>query len=288
LGFSKDLLSTDVSAARPLPGLILDPDGHPSFGARLPAPARVPPLPFLPASTVSSVRLLAGLLRPATSHEVRPVSDLSAMNRFCALPHITHTASILPGCAFTPSRAFPSPSAVPRHRGPCLPAVLLPASRLFSFDESVVATRCCHLAGPDALLGFVPLQGSPRSTWLGTGGSIRTRSRPGRDHRWLVPRLFGLDPIHPWQRPESPQTDTITATSHGLFLTAPAEAPACYCTRSNGLADRPSKIFQVQVVAFFLLVLPSASFAYAPALQFPARSVPRPVHRESREGRGAR
>lgn len=197
MGFSKDLLSTDVSAARPLPGLILDPDGHPSFGARLPAPARVPPLPFLPASTVSSVRLLAGLLRPATSHEVRPVSDLSAMNRFCALPHVTHTASILPGCAFTPSRAFPSPSAVPRHRGPCLPAVTF--VRLQGFSRATSPLSCTGVAAShDPMLSWAsfPFRGLPdRSVRfiVRFNGTEQDPHALQGDHRWHIPYLLCAD-----------------------------------------------------------------------------------------------
>jgi len=53
-------------------------DSHgwlPTPGAKMPLSARAPSLPFHPASTVSSVRPLAGLLHPATGPEVRPVSD---------------------------------------------------------------------------------------------------------------------------------------------------------------------------------------------------------------------
>jgi len=156
LGFSKDLLSTSIRITRPLP------DGLPSLGTRLPVPVLVPPLPFLPASTVFSARSFAGLFHPATGPEVRPVSDLPH-HRPRASPLGAPDPSIFPGAPFTPFRAFPSSSAAPRHRGPCLLIIFSMISRLYSSDESVVSTPRCRWTGPDALLGFVPLQGSPQS-----------------------------------------------------------------------------------------------------------------------------
>jgi len=92
LGFSKDLLSTSIRTARPLP------DGRPPFGTGLPAPVLVPPLPFLPASTVFSARSFAGLFHPATGPEVRPVSNLRR-HRPRASPRGAPDPSILPGSA---------------------------------------------------------------------------------------------------------------------------------------------------------------------------------------------
>jgi hypothetical protein len=46
-----------------------------TFGAGLPRPALVPPLPFLWASAAYSAPQLAGLLRPAADHRVRHVSS---------------------------------------------------------------------------------------------------------------------------------------------------------------------------------------------------------------------
>lgn len=74
-GFPK-IASPPASTPHVRPRVSAGPDGCPSFGAKMPLFARAPFLPFLPASTVSSVRPLAGLLRPAAGHEVRPVSDL--------------------------------------------------------------------------------------------------------------------------------------------------------------------------------------------------------------------
>jgi hypothetical protein len=45
-----------------------------AFGPELPPSGRVPPLPFLPASTVCSSRHFSGLLHPETDHGVRHVS----------------------------------------------------------------------------------------------------------------------------------------------------------------------------------------------------------------------
>jgi len=46
------------------------------FGSRLPRLELVPPLPFLPASTVYSKRYFAGLLHPAADYGVHHVSGL--------------------------------------------------------------------------------------------------------------------------------------------------------------------------------------------------------------------
>jgi len=59
-----------------------------------------------------------------------------------------------------------------------LPSRRLPTSRLCSYDKSVVLSWCCHQTGPDALLGFVPLQGSPLSLSLQAECPTRTRSYP--------------------------------------------------------------------------------------------------------------
>jgi hypothetical protein len=49
-------------------------EGDLPFGSDLPGSELVPPLPFLPASTVCSARRPAGLLRPAAGHGVRHIS----------------------------------------------------------------------------------------------------------------------------------------------------------------------------------------------------------------------
>jgi len=101
-----------------------------------------------------------GVIAPACLHAVRP----------------TPRSSPAAPCSCTPSRAFPSTSAVPRHRGPCLLTVLPGLKALSSSVESVVAMKRCRCTGPVALLGFVPLQGSPPSLSL----QQRVRSGPAR------------------------------------------------------------------------------------------------------------
>ena len=111
--------------------------------------------------------------------------------------------SLSPTRTFGPSRAFPCPSAVSRHRDPCLLAVLCsppaasprwvmagsallrrPSSRRFVVPGPDLKallvrpvrcpTRRLRRIKPDALLGFVPLQGFPRL--IHRGGRP---SRPG-------------------------------------------------------------------------------------------------------------
>lgn len=99
---------------------------------------------------------------------LQPVLRFAAFQIFriiapARLRSVRPTLRSSPAAPFTPFRAFPSSCAVPRHRGPCLLIVLSTISRLYSSDESVVSTPRRRVAGPDALLGFVPLQGSPLS-----------------------------------------------------------------------------------------------------------------------------
>jgi hypothetical protein len=126
--------SIETLTARPLP------DGCPSFGTRMPTscsfrPCRssrlrrfAPRAPrrFVAPCTRSWGSVRFGLHRPATSRQ-----------------HERSQPSPRP--RFTPFRAFPSTTAVPRHRGPCPHTVraLLerssPIPRLFSVAESVAA-----------------------------------------------------------------------------------------------------------------------------------------------------
>jgi len=127
----------------------------------MPTSRLVPPLPFFPASTVCSAVHFAGFLRPASDHGVRHVSRslkrisrqrsqgaparpaASVLRRGPQLPspsfrfpsnlrrgqqarglrHQAHASwGSIPSGA-TPFEAFPSPTAVPRHRGRCPLAV---------------------------------------------------------------------------------------------------------------------------------------------------------------------
>jgi len=79
LGLSKDRPSIDMSPARPLPASASRKRESSTFGPGLPFPGLVPPLPFLPASTVCSAQRFAGLLHPAADHGVRHVSGCSTV-----------------------------------------------------------------------------------------------------------------------------------------------------------------------------------------------------------------
>lgn len=126
----------------------------------VPSRALVPPLPFHPTPTVSASSCLAGLLHPAASHGVRRVSIFAG-----------RTEVPRDGCEVSPQRrkpfeAFPSPVAVPRHRGRSLlavgraslhvsaeartPSIPSPTSRCCSTGEAVanalpLPAECCTL-----------------------------------------------------------------------------------------------------------------------------------------------
>jgi hypothetical protein len=150
-------------------------------------------------------------------------------------------------------------SAVPRHRGPCLPVVCRPqgfARTTSPLSFPGVATR------PDPLLSWAsfPFRVLPsRSACIRSArtGPARTRERPLLVH----PRLFGLDlklsvAVARFiaerrtgllrtctRRP----TSTFTATFRGLF--------SCTLLRANAQKDTqagPSKIILMRLVAFFL------------------------------------
>lgn len=151
----------------------------------VPSRALVPSLPFHPTPTVSSSPCSAGLLHPAAGHGVRRVSMLAGGTE---IPR--------DGCEASPRRrvpfeAFPSPVAVPRHRGRSLPVVRRgstvfgtevpnspspsPTSRSCSTDEAVanappLPAECCTLL-----------------PWASRSG---TRSGPTR--RSKEPRMLGL------------------------------------------------------------------------------------------------
>jgi hypothetical protein len=248
-------------------------EGDLPFGSDLPGSELVPPLPFLPASTVCSARRPAGLLHPASGHGVRHISrskrnsssgwhrlelggvttappcadrdpegprDSSGLASPCHLaawPEASGEARVNPlsqptsstrardgvadvavdhsrrgvstsiwrpgrqrgrehanaftsqlqtratagrqvgitsrlrafPCGASPSGGFPSSAAVPRHRGPCLPAVsrsriraALPRRRSRDHPDLKALLhcrvrcegRCCHLTSPDPPLGL--------------------------------------------------------------------------------------------------------------------------------------
>lgn len=169
------------------------------------------------------------VFRPCRSSRLRRFSPCDPLQVCCALQPILRFAPFrilrpfpLPAVASgSPPEPRSSPDAhhtlqslplaVRRTASPRpLPSRRLPTSGLSSSDESVVRTRCLHQTRPVALLGFLPLQGSPLSTSWMADSAIRTRCRPGTTIAGAprVPRFCGLDLLHPWRRPESPQTDT--------------------------------------------------------------------------------
>jgi hypothetical protein len=161
-------------------------DGCPSFGEKMPPFPRAPPLPFLPASTVFSVRPLAGLLRPATGPEVRPVSDLADPSAPRCRQRIASGSSILPGCAPHPSEPSPrrppyrvtAASALPPFAD--LRAFLVRRIRCRDRVFPPGSTRCSPgLSSPS---GFSPLD------QLDGGQRDQDPLQTGNDHRWCAPR----------------------------------------------------------------------------------------------------
>jgi hypothetical protein len=105
---------------------------------------------------------LAGLLHPAADPGVRRVSEL----------RLPHAAEAEPGmrtlfpATHTPWRTYSS-SAVPRHRGRCLPAVTSPAHRTFS--GAVTGTRTF----PTGALAHAPESTLPPLRGIAWDGRLR-------------------------------------------------------------------------------------------------------------------
>jgi len=163
MGFSKDRLSTSISAARP----------HLVFtrvtGSCPPAARRCHPSRAL--RSCRSTRLqrfppcdplqVYCALQPVLRFALFQIAGVIAAAHCCSarvkpaflLKGAVHTLQSLPLAV----RRTASPRPLPSCR------YFRPTSRLFSCDESVVLHWRCRQPRPDALLGFVPLQGSPRS-----------------------------------------------------------------------------------------------------------------------------
>jgi hypothetical protein len=138
-------------------------------------------------------------IRPCRSSRLRRFTPCDPLQVYCTLQPVLRFAPFLPFSVIAPTRLravrptlmdFPG-SAVFLHTLQSFPLVIrrtasprpLPsrrffrsASRLCSSDKSVVLSWCCHQTGPVALLGFVPLQGSPLSLSLQAECPTRTRS----------------------------------------------------------------------------------------------------------------
>jgi len=207
---------------------------------------------------------------------------------YCTLQPVLRFAPFLSSSVIAPTRlravrptplAFPG-SAVFLHTLQSFPLVIrrtasprpLPSrrffkstSRLCSSDKSVVLSWCCHQTGPAALLGFVPLQGSPLSFSLHAECPTRTRSYPDATIAG-APALGGLDSklsvalagffwfrmqkqiaLKPLSLPVFIPTDTFAATFPGLF--------SCTHLRANAQEDTqagPPKIILLRLVALLL------------------------------------
>jgi len=106
------------------------PKGAATFGPGLPCPGLVPSLSFLPTSTVSSARRLAGLLHPAADPGVRHVSSTHRIDVSRARPITSspvsppcrgHSASTLAGRstgASSPGRLSAARRTIPHRRPP--------------------------------------------------------------------------------------------------------------------------------------------------------------------------
>jgi hypothetical protein len=168
-----------MCSVRPLPAAASRERSASTFGPGLPHPELVPPLPFLPASTVFSAQGCAGLLHPAANHGVRHVSgsvvvvapvrdpprlrpmspsDFSATGRGPRSPGnevLVH-----------PARSAPAPSPGHRHRSPDplrLPdALVLPPPHPLGSARRYLSAR--HRRTGDWLRGreLVPTRCLPR------------------------------------------------------------------------------------------------------------------------------
>ena len=72
-----------ISSVSPLPACLL-PKEPAAFGRVPPGTQHLPPLSFLPTSTVYSSQNPAGLLHPASSHGVRAVSFRASLRSLCS------------------------------------------------------------------------------------------------------------------------------------------------------------------------------------------------------------
>jgi hypothetical protein len=224
LGFSKDCPSVDVSVEHPLPARARAAGSRGTFAARcqcraprgldrraatfgpeMPASGLVPPLPFLPATTVCSARCLAGLLRPAADRGVRYVSSrgggppgagpsgstpegalASGIPERISVHCHSRGASTLRSVPLADSRAV-SPRPLPsrrqvcpvpnldRSRGTALARSVAapPTSRPSSIDESVAPRRPCSRRVARCSHGLAT---HVRTAVSVRGGSLRRRA----------------------------------------------------------------------------------------------------------------
>lgn len=141
--------------------------------------------------------------RPCRSSRLRRFSPCETLQVYCALqptmrfapfptcdwnprcrasPRGAPEPQVIPGSALTPFRAFPSPSAVPRHRSRCPPAVA--CARLQGLSRSASPLSCTGVAANhDPMLSWAcfPFRvlPAPSACGLRSPPLNRTRTRPG-------------------------------------------------------------------------------------------------------------
>jgi len=136
----------------------------------------VPSLPFLPASTVYSARPLQVC---CTLHPIMGFGPFQAPSQ--APPRGSANDLNLPETALHTLQSFPldysrtaSPRPLPSHRS-STSRMRFPDPKAFLRCRVRCRVRRCRRSRPDALLGFVPLQGSPRILLLRHRSIAKTR-----------------------------------------------------------------------------------------------------------------
>jgi hypothetical protein len=177
----KDRPSIDIDALRPLP-VFLPARGGLTFGSKLPRFEHVPPLPFLPASTVCSALAPCGSVAPRS----RSWGSYRFQSRATGSRKRDRLSGTVPGNAI-PFEAFPSTAAAPRHRGRCplvVPRAWVPEASTLPYQRRSLGlaadlkallhnrVRGCawrfHRSAARCSLGLVPPGGSRQSRPRGT------------------------------------------------------------------------------------------------------------------------
>jgi hypothetical protein len=188
LWFSKDRPSADISTMRPVPS------SH-SMSVRSSVSRCQTRHAFRPCRSSRLRRLTphtacTGLLRPVASRGVRGVSTTVSVRPHCC---DLRSPVLFPHSHLIPSRAFPSAAAVLCHHnrfllavasGSCFQAPVTRPQGLPPLHSPLPPAALSNDCWPDALLGFVPLQGSPLMTdaLLKSSGALPPRRRCSGPH----------------------------------------------------------------------------------------------------------
>jgi hypothetical protein len=195
----KDRPSADMGVERPLP-VSRPTRGPPTIGPKLPPFGHVPPLPFLPTSTVYSASTSCGCF--ATRNQ--PWGSLRFRSWIACTQLSVRDSGPFP-VAQDPSKLFPRPQpyhitvaryllAVPTGSGsrrfdvavhPAVTGSDQPTSRCCSAAESVASFGVATETPLDAPLGLIPLRGFRRIPSLGSPRRpdvrpVSSRRRSGR------------------------------------------------------------------------------------------------------------